>query len=651
MVEITGQAPGESLGADPKGGSWFGSMTDRHGRGRRPGAGWHPGVRLVLVLVVVLPLLATGVFTESGVLSSWSFRHHAQVVADDAAQLQTVASARAEMNPLSVPLLAVSYAAQIGVSESVLDSLLKPAVPFRTQLAEGTARIAGFPTFSSTPTLRADVARLQALIPRVMDNTVSFAVAQAFMAKMSTDIDTIWYQDFNRLEDDISTWQAPGSFEVHAATLRQTYEAFLAGGHEVEGAIYVLEGIGPTTAKQELIQASGDFNAATSEYAGHLSPMAQAVWTHIQHSPADQHFAGTIRQGLDVALDGSPPPFAGNIAFAGSSMAPGLHYLADLNSLVVAASKDLHDTALALASTATHRLLGELVFLAVLIVVSVGGVVIAGRVLTRPLKRLATTASQVHSGNFAVSPLPETGPREVVTTTAAFNDMSSTLQAVETTAVALADEDLSHLEQLRPLPGRTGCALQASVDTLSQRIRERELQRQLLHEAATHDQLTGLFNRAAVLDHLNNDVSRRREAGETVAVLFIDLDGLKPLNDTYGHEVGDAAIASTGLALLEATGDCDVVGRLGGDEFLVVLCHHHSCHGDAAVENIRASVSRQSIRVSGRVVPLEASVGVALTQCDSDTDPMNLVRQADEAMYEAKKAARAVRDRAAASVD
>src|ERR1022692_762530 len=329
-------------------------------------------------------------------------------------------------------------------------------------------------------------------------------------------------------------------------------------------------------------------------------------------------------------------------------MTPGLHYLANLNSLVIAASQDLHNTALALASGATHRLIGEIVFLAALILLSIGGVIIAGRVLTRPLKRLATTAFQVHNGDFEVSPLPETGPREVVTTTAAFNDMSSTLKAVESTAVALADEDLSHLEQLSPLPGRTGRALQASVDTLSQRIRERELHRQLLHQAATHDQLTGLLNRAAVLDYLTNDVSRRREAGETVAVLFIDLDELKPLNDTYGHEVGDAAIVSTGRALLEATHQCDVVGRLGGDEFLVVLCHEHSCDGDATAENIRDSVSRQSIRVDGRVIPLEASVGVALAQCDSDTDPMKLVRQADEAMYEAKKVARAVRDRAAA---
>ncbi len=89
-----------------------------------------------------------------------------------------------------------------------------------------------------------------------------------------------------------------------------------------------------------------------------------------------------------------------------------------------------------------------------------------------------------------------------------------------------------------------------------------------------------LLNRAAVFQFLTEDVSRRRDAGETVAVLFVDLDGLKPLNDNYGHEVGDAAILTTAMALMFATEPCDVVGRLGGDEFLVVLCHRHSCRSD-----------------------------------------------------------------------
>ena len=639
----------DSHGAQPAAGGPGAGELDEHGRDPGTSARWHPGVRLILILLVLLPILATGVFTESGVVSGWSFRQHAQVVAGDATRLETVAAARAEMNPLQVPLLAVSYAEQLGIGEHELDTLLKPAVPFEVQLAQGTKAIAGFPTFSSTPELRQDVTELQALIPRVKGDTVSFNDARSFMAKMADDINGIWYGDYDRLQTDIAAWQPPGSFEVHAAALRQAYAAFLAGGQEIEGALFVLEGIGPADAKQELIQAAGEYDTATSEFVGHLSPKAQAAWSALQANAADRHFQQTIKQGLNVALNDLPAPFFGNTTFAGSSMAPGLQYLAGLNRLVTAASGDLHDSALAQASNATSHFMGEIVFLLVLILISVGGVVVAGRVLTRPLKRLATTALQVHSGDFNVQALTETGPREVVTTTAAFNDMASTLEAVEAKAVALAAEDLSHLEALTPLPGRTGRALQASVDTLADRIRERELQRQLLHEAATHDQLTGLLNRAAVLDHLTHDVARRRQAGETVAVMFVDLDGLKPLNDTYGHETGDAAIMSTGVALMEATGVCDVVGRLGGDEFLIVLCHDHSSDGEAIAEQIRQSVARRSIPVGDANVPLEASVGVALTQCDSDTDPMTLVRQADEAMYEAKKAARAVRERIGSS--
>jgi diguanylate cyclase (GGDEF)-like protein len=618
---------------------------DQGRRGPRGATRRHPGVRFLLTSVVLLPMLVTGILIISSAASAWKFRQDAQVVAKDATQLHVVASARAQMNTLEVPLTAVSYAGQLGISAPVLDTLLHPAIPFQTQLAQDAATISSFPTFSSTPTLRADVSELRVMIAKVEFKTVSFGDVVAFTTKMAADIDNVWYRDYNHLQTDISAWQPPGSFEVHASALRQTYQAFLAGGQEIGGAIYVLEGVGPANAKQQLIQAAGEYQTATAEFVGQLSPKAEQAWRHLQTDPSDKRFAGTIQQGLTVALNGTPPPFAGNTSFAGSSMTPGLTYLADLNRLVTSASQDLHDTALVQASDAAGRFTGEIVFLALLAMLCLGGVLIGGRVLTRPLKKLAAAAMQVHSGEFDLKRLPDSGPREVVTTTEAFNDMASTLKAVEAKAVALAAEDLSNPELLTPLPGRTGHALQASVDTLAIRIRERELQRQLLHEAATHDALTGLLNRAAVLDYLTHDVSRRREAGETVAVLFIDLDGLKPLNDTYGHEVGDTAILATGMALMQATQECDVVGRLGGDEFLVVLCHDHSCDGDTVVARIRDSVAQCRIPVQGILVPLEASVGVALAQCDSDTDPMLLVRQADEAMYEAKKTARAIRDR------
>ncbi len=604
-----------------------------------------PRVRSVLALVVLLPLVSTGVLIGSSAVGAWRARDHAQVAARDAEQLRTVALARAEMNRLEVPLTAVSYAEQLGVSEPQLDSLLDQRVPFRVQLQHVMSQLAAYPTFSSTPTLRADVVRVGHLVPEVAAGRASYPDVHAFLTKMAADVDGVWYGAYDRLQSDIAAWQPPGSFEVHAAALRQTYGAFLAGGHEIEGGIYVLEGIGPSDAKQELIQGAGDFSAATSQIVGHLGPQGQRAWNVVETSPADRHFAATIQQGLDVALHDLRPPFLGNLTFAGNSMAPGLHYLGDLDNLVTSASTDLERTAAAQASAATGQLVGELVFLALLALVCLGGVLLASRLLTRPLQALAGAAYRIRSGDFDAGRLEVEGPREIATTMEAFNEMSSTLQAVQTKAVALAAEDLANPDLLTPLPGRTGQALQASVDLLATRIRERELQRKLLHEAATHDALTGLLNRAAVIQYLTEDVSRRRDAGETVAVLFVDLDGLKPLNDDYGHEVGDAAILTTAMALMFATEPCDVVGRLGGDEFLVVLCHRHSCASDDVVERIRRSIAARSISVDGVRLALEASVGIALAQCDPDTDPMVLVRQADEAMYEAKKAARTMRDR------
>ena len=119
-------------------------------------------------------------------------------------------------------------------------------MPFSQQLAQGTAKIAGLPDVL----FHADTAGRRHAVaddhPEVEANTVSFTDGQAFMVKMAADVDSIWYKDYNRLQADVAKWQPPGSFEVHASTLRQAYEAFLTGGHEVEGTIYVLEGLGPS---------------------------------------------------------------------------------------------------------------------------------------------------------------------------------------------------------------------------------------------------------------------------------------------------------------------------------------------------------------------------------------------------------------------
>jgi diguanylate cyclase (GGDEF)-like protein len=288
------------------------------------------------------------------------------------------------------------------------------------------------------------------------------------------------------------------------------------------------------------------------------------------------------------------------------------------------------------------------VFLFLLVGVSLGGVVIAGRTLTRPLKKLARAAHRVGEGEFDLEPLSDRGPREIAAANVAFNDMASTLKAVEAKAMALAAEDLSHEELTVPLPGRTGQALQVTVDKLAARIGERELQRQALHEVATHDRLTGLLNRAAIFDYLTNDVTERRLSGETVAVLFIDLDGLKPINDTYGHDVGDQAIVATADALRETIGDFGMVGRLGGDEFLVILSGEERRIVGSVADRIRQAVGARTVSADGVSLSLRCSIGVAFADRGSDTDPMELVREADQAMYEAKRAAHSSAEQIAA---
>ena len=171
----------------------------------------HLGVRLVLTLVVLLPMLATGVLILSSANSAWTFRQNAEVVARDATALQVVASARAQMNSLEVPLSAVSYAAQIGISEPVLDTLLHPAVPFSHAACAGDGHDRRLPDVLLHADARADVTQLQAMIPEGGGQVhLVQRRPRPSSTRWPTDIDNIWYQDYNRLQADIAVVAAAG---------------------------------------------------------------------------------------------------------------------------------------------------------------------------------------------------------------------------------------------------------------------------------------------------------------------------------------------------------------------------------------------------------------------------------------------------------
>jgi diguanylate cyclase (GGDEF)-like protein/PAS domain S-box-containing protein len=156
---------------------------------------------------------------------------------------------------------------------------------------------------------------------------------------------------------------------------------------------------------------------------------------------------------------------------------------------------------------------------------------------------------------------------------------------------------------------------------------------------AMHDALTGLPNRRMLNSKLYEAVARACRNDHPLAVLFIDLDGFKPINDTYGHAAGDVVLTATAQRLSAAVRSRDTVGRLGGDEFLVILEEAGSeQHIARAAARITAALS-EPIAVSGAVVTVLPSIGVCIAEHPAEeTIPAErMLNAADQAMYVAKR--------------
>lgn len=155
-------------------------------------------------------------------------------------------------------------------------------------------------------------------------------------------------------------------------------------------------------------------------------------------------------------------------------------------------------------------------------------------------------------------------------------------------------------------------------------------------EFAFTDSLTGLHNRRYLVDQLERESARVVRSGRALALIMMDLDGLKEANDRFGHHVGDAFIIQLGRIIKSSTRASDVIARWGGDEF--VLLAPESCRDRALRigERIRSRLERYRMDVSGEKVGVSVSIGVASYPQDT-ADANALLGLADEAMYAAKR--------------
>jgi len=150
------------------------------------------------------------------------------------------------------------------------------------------------------------------------------------------------------------------------------------------------------------------------------------------------------------------------------------------------------------------------------------------------------------------------------------------------------------------------------------------------------DALTKTLNRSIMLDRINHAISLSKRQRSSFALLFIDLDRFKPVNDQYGHAAGDAVLLQVSQRLTAAVRDSDAVSRHGGDEFLLLLNDITDNEAAMLFANKLVQVLAQPYQIEGRSVLLSASIGIAICP-DHSSEAGALIRCADAAMYRAKQ--------------
>ncbi len=308
-----------------------------------------------------------------------------------------------------------------------------------------------------------------------------------------------------------------------------------------------------------------------------------------------------------------------------------------LDGVVQAATKAVHDDARRVAAAGEAGFERGAFGAVALALASIGVALALARSTAKPLRDLFDYAHAVNEGQIDAPPMArrDRGPRETRLVHDVFTDLVANLRLLDAKANALAHCDFDDPVLHEPLPGRLGQSLESSVAVLSGSIVERDQLQSHLAYQATHDSLTGVYNRPAAISAIEATMRRSQRSGAATALLYIDLNEFKAVNDSHGHEVGDQVLCEVATRLSADLRGGDFVARLGGDEF-VVLAEAVGGIADATdlARRVLDAVSTPMIFGALRVT-IGAAIGIALN-LDGPEDALRLLARADAAMYRAK---------------
>ncbi len=591
-----------------------------------------PRVALLLALALLVPLTALAALTGSSAVKSRTQHQISARVERDATELGALMHARSLVVNEYVPSSALTAAAQFEITPAQVMKLFR--IDYVGMLHAARKAVDANPALLSDPVLVADVNRLHQLRPLIDGGKGQSKTVRTFFEKFEVDVDNVWRTHFQAMRGDVEKLTGrTGLVAQRVDALADSFTVLMAATGRAQQSDLVVNGPGTPASAKKLIEANGAFAASTAEFPAGLGPRASAAWNSWLKDPQARAWEKTIAETVDDAMAGRRSPLATDQIAYGVAFTKEPKWLNELTAVTVGASTDMSDVAHREAASACRSYRDQVAVFVLSVLLAAGATVLLARAVVRPLRRLAAAARRVAEGDFDLPPVKPGGPREVADTIKAVDEMTSVFAAVEAFTVTLAEEpDAPSLDV--PLPGRTGRALQTTLNRLRESVRHAERQRVILHEMATHDSLTGLLNRQAARAALHRELARARRDEGTVMMLFVDLDNLKTINDSFGHGIGDEAIRLTGQALRASARESDIVARIGGDEFLVAGPVAGDDEVQGLAERLREAVASSELSAGTTLVALRCSIGAACSTPADDVDA--LVHKADQALYAAK---------------
>ena len=597
-------------------------------------------IRTSLVALVLLPLAIAIGLGSTVVANQSSIRGQALAARQSSLFLNSLLRARIDVYTEYVDSASLVAAQTYHVSDAELNSLL--GLNVRAALIEARGNVDHQKVFGRKGAFAPEYAQLLELRRRVTGGSASSVEVESFFNSFGSTIDALWETTFETLASASQSANSAATKDRLAA-LHSSFDAFtsglaeesLQGGGSLETVLTV-----PSTPSEieSLIVSHQKFGEATSSFPAALGPQGAAAWKVLMNDRRSRSFESFVTLGIAVGLGRATPPFAGGSMAISEIAKSEVEWSNSLTNVVLASSADFRVATVTQAASATRALYLTVLLMLVLVLGAIGGALAFGRSIRRPLAKIALALKSVQEGKLEFPQLDETGPREISLASGAFNEMYSTLRAVEAQAIALSKGQFDDPIFQRPLPGQTGAALQSALNKLQLSVRASEVQRGELFERATRDSLTGLLNRGAALEALDLDLaSARRSQGELVlTVLFLDLDELKEINDSLGHDGGDEAIKAVAVALRAATRASDVIARYGGDEFIVGWLGSRDSQAPALLATrIIELISDSVVEADGSSLKLGCSIGVAASE-PYDRTVESLIERADHALYAAK---------------